>query len=77
MRKIIAVLLLLSVASCREEPITVKPESSMEILSKNHALSYRTVTEVTYEGCEYIIIENGNGTWGSHKGNCKNLRHQQ
>ena len=77
MRKIIIILLLLSVVSCREEPITVKPESSRDVLSKNHTLYSHKVTEVTYDGCEYIIIENGNRTWGSHKGNCKNLRHQQ
>lgn len=76
MRKIIAILLLLSVESCNQAPPS-KLETSMDVLSKNHTLYSRQVTEVTYEGCEYIIIENGNGTWGSHKGNCKNLRHQQ
>jgi hypothetical protein len=35
----------------------------------------RTVKEVTYDNCEYIIIENGNGTWGCHKGSCKNIIH--
>ena len=29
----------------------------------------------TLEGCEYIVVGNGNGRWGSHKGNCKNPIH--
>ena len=26
---------------------------------------------VTLDGCEYIKVNNGAETWGSHKGNCK------
>jgi hypothetical protein len=31
----------------------------------------------TYEGCEYIRIDNGREAWGSHKGNCSNPIHKQ
>lgn len=31
----------------------------------------------TLEGCEYIKVDVGNTTWGSHKGNCKNPIHKQ
>jgi hypothetical protein len=26
---------------------------------------------VTIDSCEYIKVNNGNASWGSHKGNCK------
>lgn len=28
--------------------------------------------EIIYQGCEYVYFGAGTGTWGSHKGNCKN-----
>lgn len=33
----------------------------------------------TLEGCEYIVISSGNGqfSWGTHKGNCKNSSHHR
>jgi hypothetical protein len=29
------------------------------------------------DSCEYIIVHNGNATWGSHKGNCSNPVHNR
>lgn len=29
------------------------------------------------DSCEYIVFHNGNATWGSHKGNCKNPIHNR
>lgn len=29
------------------------------------------------DSCEYIVFHNGNATWGSHKGNCKNPIHSR
>jgi hypothetical protein len=26
---------------------------------------------VIIDSCEYIFVQNGNASWGSHKGNCK------
>lgn len=32
---------------------------------------------LTFEGCEYVKFSCGSGTWGAHKGNCKNPIHKQ
>lgn len=29
------------------------------------------------DSCEYIVFHNGNASWGSHKGNCKNPIHNR
>jgi len=34
-------------------------------------------TILTIDSCEYIVFHNGNATWGSHKGNCKNPIHNR
>jgi hypothetical protein len=75
MKKLLVIFLLLTGTSCRVEPTTIKRETSDTVLSMNHAFYSRTVTKVNYEGCEYIVIDNGNATWGSHKGNCNNPIH--
>jgi hypothetical protein len=31
---------------------------------------------IEYEGCEYVWFSHGSGSWGSHKGNCKNPVHK-
>jgi hypothetical protein len=37
-----------------------------------HPLGFDVDVEiVTLDGCEYIKVNNGNASWGSHKGNCK------
>lgn len=38
---------------------------------------YSTMREVTYEGCQYMIANEGyNNCWCTHKGNCNNPIHQ-
>lgn len=37
----------------------------------------KELTECTYEGCQYIFVNMGNQSWGSHKGNCNNKIHMQ
>jgi RNase P subunit RPR2 len=74
MKKILIILTLASTA-CNQDAAVSKIETSRDCLSKKHINLDRTVKEVTYDNCEYIIIENGNGTWGCHKGSCKNIIH--
>ena len=74
MKKILIILMLASTA-CNQDAAVSKIETSRDCLSKKHINLNRTVKEVTYDNCVYIIIENGNGTWGCHKGSCKNIIH--
>lgn len=46
----------------------------VQIYTKNYLLSndgrcpYQTIV---VDSCEYLYVQNGNASWGSHKGNCK------
>lgn len=45
-----------------------------------HILNVDSLPNIEYsiyiiDSCEYIVFHNGNATWGSHKGNCKNSIH--
>ena len=75
MKNILAVLVGLSVVigcadSSKQKPNPYKME--LDNTSKYLDQNYRVYT---LEGCEYIVVGNGNGRWGSHKGNCKNPIH--
>jgi CO dehydrogenase/acetyl-CoA synthase alpha subunit len=52
--------------SSKQKPNPHKME--LEYLDQNYRV-------YTLEGCEYIVVGNGTGRWGSHKGNCKNPIH--
>lgn len=34
-------------------------------------IGFSNVEVIEIDNCEYIYIPSGNGSWGSHKGNCK------
>jgi hypothetical protein len=75
MKNILAVLVGLSVVigcvdSNKQKPNPHKME--LDNKSQYYDQNYRVYT---LEGCEYIVVGNGNGRWGSHKGNCKNPIH--
>lgn len=46
----------------------------LDSTSKYYNQNYRVYT---LEGCEYIKVDVGNTSWGSHKGNCKNQIHKE
>ena len=52
------------------EARSTKLDSTSEYYDKQ----YRTYT---LEGCEYILVGQGDFQWGSHKGNCKNPIHKE
>lgn len=52
-----------------EEYKPVDSNNTIKEATYNHA----DPTVYTWEGCEYILVGNGNSSWGSHKGNCKTL----
>ena len=45
-------------------------------LSKTSKYHYENYEEYSLEGCQYIVVDNGDRKWGSHKGNCNNPIHQ-
>lgn len=51
-------------------PNSEKPKIEIEELNNKYYKVY------TLEGCEYILVGDGNGRWGSHKGNCTNPIHK-
>lgn len=57
--------LLVAVIFCGCEG-NVKPTSTPYILDGGLGVKIFVI-----DSCEYIKIEAGNATWGSHKGNCK------
>ncbi len=71
MKYLVLIFLLSSCVSERDKKITESKE-----LSKDSDLYYKHVSEYTYEGCEYIVVDHGPSRWGSHKGNCKNPEHK-
>ena len=63
-------------SSCVESPKYKNPQPT--ILKQDDDVNYPTEQEyriATLDGCEYIIVGDGSGKWGSHKGNCKNQIH--
>ena len=36
-----------------------------------------SVTEYTYDGCEYVKFNSTDYSWGGHKGNCSNPIHKK
>jgi hypothetical protein len=67
MRKILSITIVLALSSCSNNK-GKQPIQSTELSS------YKTYT---LEGCEYIVVGNGNSPWGTHKGNCKNPIHNR
>ena len=64
MRKALSIIIVLALSSCNNKG--KQPIQSTELSS------YKTYT---LEGCEYIVV--GNGNLGTHKGNCKNPIHNR
>jgi hypothetical protein len=75
MKNILAIIVgLLVVIGCADSSKQTTNPHKMELdeTSKYYDQNYRVYT---LEGCEYIVVGNGTGRWGSHKGNCKNPIH--
>ena len=71
---LVALVGLLAVIGCADSskqkpnPHKMELDNTSKYLDQNYKV-------YTLEGCEYIVVGNGNGRWGSHKGNCKNPIH--
>ncbi len=74
MKNILTALVGLAVIGCADNRDRTPNPHRMELdnSSKYYDENYKVYT---LEGCEYIVVGNGNGRWGSHKGNCKNPIH--
>ena len=77
---ILAALVIFMVTSCKPEDShspfrdTSAHRYELDSTSQYNDRDYRVYT---LEGCEYILVGQGNFQWGSHKGNCKNPIHKQ
>jgi hypothetical protein len=72
------ILIILSVLAVGCVGTTTKEPNPHRIQLDNTSQYYDRNYEVyTLEGCEYILIGEGNNRWGSHKGNCKNPIHNK
>lgn len=77
MKRIIAILTLATLISCRDEKgDKVKTEFEPIELDRKSENCYTQYKIYTLEGCEYITVGYGKERWGSHKGNCKNPIHK-
>ena len=64
----IKAMLLLAVAVA---VITISCQTNVETKTTPFMIEGMGVDVFTIDSCEYIRVNSGNGTWGSHKGNCK------
>jgi hypothetical protein len=69
-------LMLLLMTSCDEKGQKAPQSKRMELDSTSQ-YSDQNYKVYTLEGCEYIVVGYGSSRWGSHKGNCKNLIHDE
>lgn len=74
---IFATLVAFVVTSC-EGNVQVSTQSNSDRMELDNTSEYynQQYRVFTLEGCEYIKVDVGNTTWGSHKGNCKNPIHK-
>ena len=63
--------------SCKDTRGPKAPQSKKMELDNTSQYYDQNYKVYTLEGCEYILVGQGNFQWGSHKGNCKNLIHKQ
>jgi hypothetical protein len=63
--------------SCDKDNRTKAPQSKRLELDSTSSYSDQNYRTYTLEGCEYVVVGVGKERWGSHKGNCKNLIHNQ
>lgn len=82
MKHILLCLSALMFVSCTEkssvkDPFGAESESRVNSreLDSTSEYEYTRYHIYTLEGCEYIMVNAGSATWGSHKGNCKNPIH--
>lgn len=76
MKKIISIITIFTLISCRDKGDKVKTEFEQIELNRTSENCYTQYKIYTLEGCEYIAVGYGNQRWGSHKGNCKNPIHK-
>ena len=79
---ILAALVIFMVTSCVDkktinEQVQLKRDLYNQELDSTSEYYNKQYQIYTLEGCEYIKVDVGNTTWGSHKGNCKNPIHKQ
>lgn len=52
-------------------------DTTLEVKESESIYNGKSVKEVKYEGCTYVVFNEGDMAWGGHKGNCSNPIHNQ
>lgn len=73
MKGIIILILLITFGSCTNKSEKVEV-IKLDNTSGSDARCYKIYV---HDGCEYIVVGDGNSLWGSHKGDCKNPIHNK
>lgn len=76
---ILAALVIFMVTSCKKaDSHSMFNDTSAHRYELDSTSQYsdRDYRVYTLEGCEYILVGQGNFQWGSHKGNCTNPIHE-
>jgi hypothetical protein len=61
---VLCTVLLSTLFSCGFETNVESKETDFKIFGNK-------IKVIEIDNCEYVFIENGQSSWGSHKGNCK------
>ena len=67
----------LTLQACEKQPHAEPKKEEPAQLSIDAESYYRNVDEYQYKGCEYITVGPVAHRWGSHKGDCKNVIHNE
>ena len=76
MKNILIVLIALLAVGCVDGNKYTPDPHRLELDNKSQYYD-RNYEVYTLQGCEYIVVNQGVGRWGSHKGNCKNPIHNK
>jgi hypothetical protein len=70
MKKVLLILAVLALYSCKESKVNVNKEKTNYILKEYYA----PAEIVIIDSCEYLYLSEGHAIVLTHKGNCKNCK---
>lgn len=51
-------------------------ETTVDNRKTGEKFNGQPILMVVFDSCQYVYFQNGNASWGSHKGNCNNPIHK-
>lgn len=52
-------------------------ETTVDKRSSGEVFNGQDILIVVFDSCQYVYFQNGNASWGGHKGNCNNPIHKR